>query len=494
MRKSSFVYLVSLLLIINLQNFIFAQNPYQWSATNRLTFGFKDSNPAFASLQTQSTFGLLKWEFLIFQRQIDSSSQICVLKINPQGVADSVRYLTYNNYKNRNPSIAYRIYNWVDSIKSAFAVWETNQNGKWDLYGSYFNIQTGWSVPFPIDTTSASKFSPKAMMTNASDAGIYYERNNDIIYRRFNAATGTFISEKNITSGIAQNCVKPFIASLYNAWTLAFSIAKPDSNYSLYKMTSTNEGTNWTGPDTISTIGNNFVTTIGNIYGGSVNIIYESNKNGRYGIYSSNDGPAAIYSSLNYNYYGMSYFLVPFITEQFAANASVCIRKSHDSTKLILDQHYSNFYTRDSVSIGDSSKKVTAAMNRGIAYGDAMLFVVFNKDTANQTSLYYKKRLSSTGSINYTSIQFSETFILYQNYPNPFNPTTKIKFEIPKSSDAKIIIYDALGKEISNIFKAGLAPGSYEYEFSGENLSSGVYYYRLETNDFSKTMKMILIK
>jgi len=85
-------------------------------------------------------------------------------------------------------------------------------------------------------------------------------------------------------------------------------------------------------------------------------------------------------------------------------------------------------------------------------------------------------------------------FILHQNYPNPFNPTTKIKFDITKLSDVKIIIFDAVGREVKNFAQKNMSAGSYEYEFNGENLSSGIYFFRLETKDFVKTMKMVMVK
>ncbi|MBS1495238.1 MAG: T9SS type A sorting domain-containing protein [Bacteroidetes bacterium] len=83
---------------------------------------------------------------------------------------------------------------------------------------------------------------------------------------------------------------------------------------------------------------------------------------------------------------------------------------------------------------------------------------------------------------------------LYNNYPNPFNPITKIKFDLPKNSFVKINVLDITGKVVSEILNANLSAGSYETEFNGANLSSGIYYYRLETNDFVETKKMILVK
>ena len=83
---------------------------------------------------------------------------------------------------------------------------------------------------------------------------------------------------------------------------------------------------------------------------------------------------------------------------------------------------------------------------------------------------------------------------IYQNYPNPFNPTTKIRFDIPKQTWVKLSIYDILGREVSVLVDKGMYPGSYEITFDGSKLTSGIYFYRLQTGGFVKTKKLIMIK
>ncbi len=85
-------------------------------------------------------------------------------------------------------------------------------------------------------------------------------------------------------------------------------------------------------------------------------------------------------------------------------------------------------------------------------------------------------------------------YSLYNNYPNPFNPLTKIKFDIPKSSYVKIKVYDNLGKLIEELVDNELPAGSYEVDWNASDNSSGVYYYKLETENFKDVKKMVLIK
>ena len=86
------------------------------------------------------------------------------------------------------------------------------------------------------------------------------------------------------------------------------------------------------------------------------------------------------------------------------------------------------------------------------------------------------------------------SFSLSQNYPNPFNPKTKIKMEIAKLGNVKLIVYDILGREVAKLVNERLKPGTYEVTFNGSKYASGVYFYKLKTDNFSEIKKMFLIK
>jgi len=85
-------------------------------------------------------------------------------------------------------------------------------------------------------------------------------------------------------------------------------------------------------------------------------------------------------------------------------------------------------------------------------------------------------------------------FTLYQNYPNPFNPVTNLGFGISKSGFVTLKVYDVLGNEVAVLVNENKAPGYYNIQFDGSNLSSGVYYYRLESSGFVQTKRMMLLK
>lgn len=93
---------------------------------------------------------------------------------------------------------------------------------------------------------------------------------------------------------------------------------------------------------------------------------------------------------------------------------------------------------------------------------------------------------------NYNTVP--NTYSLSQNYPNPFNPVTRINFDIPKQGLVTMKVFDILGREVKTLVNEIKAPGKYSVDFEGTELSSGVYFYRLESNSFTDIKRMILIK
>jgi hypothetical protein len=96
--------------------------------------------------------------------------------------------------------------------------------------------------------------------------------------------------------------------------------------------------------------------------------------------------------------------------------------------------------------------------------------------------------------INNISADIPKEFNLYNNYPNPFNPETIIEFDIPTSTIVTIIIYDALGREVKTLVNQVLSPGKYEINWNASGYSSGIYFYRIITEKYSATKKMLLIR
>lgn len=104
----------------------------------------------------------------------------------------------------------------------------------------------------------------------------------------------------------------------------------------------------------------------------------------------------------------------------------------------------------------------------------------------------YMTNLDPVG-INVLS-EIAEKFELNQNYPNPFNPETKIRFSLPEDGNVSLKVFDITGKLVAELLNSVKKKGTYEVSFSGNNFSSGVYFYRLSAGDFIRTKKMMLVK
>ena len=145
---------------------------------------------------------------------------------------------------------------------------------------------------------------------------------------------------------------------------------------------------------------------------------------------------------------------------------------STDQNKLILNttsHTVGQQYTITLNNVRDLAGNLISAQNNFISYADS------NNKTEDE---------------KFIPIEFS----LQQNYPNPFNPSTKISWQSPVGSHQTIKVYDILGNEVVTLVDEFKTAGSYEVEFNSENLASGVYIYRLQTAEFTKTKKMMLLR
>jgi len=97
-----------------------------------------------------------------------------------------------------------------------------------------------------------------------------------------------------------------------------------------------------------------------------------------------------------------------------------------------------------------------------------------------------------------TSVEGTEklpsSYALDQNYPNPFNPTTKISYQLPQSGYVNLKVFNTLGKEVASLVNEEKSAGNYEVDFNAQGLSSGIYFYTIQSGSFQETKKMILLK
>ena len=142
---------------------------------------------------------------------------------------------------------------------------------------------------------------------------------------------------------------------------------------------------------------------------------------------------------------------------------------------------------------GDSSFALNdqIAELRGIHYYSYGNYKILPRDTNDVIG-----HVTAIGDLEHP---LATTFQLEQNYPNPFNPVTTIRFTVPETAPVKLVVYNVLGQKVRTIFDEVATPGVYNLQWDGRDdngrpLGSGIYFYRLDSKDFSKTKKMILLK
>jgi hypothetical protein len=141
--------------------------------------------------------------------------------------------------------------------------------------------------------------------------------------------------------------------------------------------------------------------------------------------------------------------------------------------------------------VSDSAFDVTWTVpNPGIGMQTVRMYNYNNPSEYRELTFYLKRTTVSITPIS----SIVKGFELKQNYPNPFNPATNINFSIPKAQNVSLKVYDMMGREVSELVNQFMQPGEYKADFSGANLSSGLYYYTLKTDEFVSTKSMVLVK
>ncbi len=122
-----------------------------------------------------------------------------------------------------------------------------------------------------------------------------------------------------------------------------------------------------------------------------------------------------------------------------------------------------------------------------------------DSDLENGKYYYRLRQLDFDGTFSFSDVVQADVnaeldFTLYQNYPNPFNPSTTIKYQIPVTSNVVLKVYDILGKEVATLVNETKQAGSYSVNFDANSFSSGIYIYKLTSNQYLQTKRMMLVK
>ena len=158
----------------------------------------------------------------------------------------------------------------------------------------------------------------------------------------------------------------------------------------------------------------------------------------------------------------------------------------------VFKKHEEGYESEEGPRLNYARKELMAVKFKNSIY-------VFGGENSSGEAVKQIERLNLVTAVIQVNTQIPNTFELEQNYPNPFNPTTQITFKIAKLSNVSLDVYSILGQHIKNLVKGELNSGKYSYTWDGTNIygaevASGVYIYRLTTDNFSSSKKMELLR
>ncbi len=150
----------------------------------------------------------------------------------------------------------------------------------------------------------------------------------------------------------------------------------------------------------------------------------------------------------------------------------------------------------------------SATVGKGLSQdqlGAVWDYLLISKDgsygvhNAKYTFALLTRAIGTFTGVKTVSDNIPKTFALRQNYPNPFNPSTTIDFSVPKTGTVNLSVYNSLGQLVKTLTDDNYVPGTYQVTWDGTNrtgtqVASGVYFYRFTTKEYSKAMKMVLLK
>jgi hypothetical protein len=426
-------------------------------------------------------------------------------------------------------------------------IWQDDRDGNREIYYKR-SIDAGitWGTDTRLTNNSSSSMNPAFSISGSTVHVVWQDARDgrtEIYYKR------------SIDGGLTWGADTRLTNSIGNKWCISISVSGSsvhidwsddrNGNYEIYYKRSDDGGNNW-GTDTRLTNNSamSYASTLA-VSGSIVHVVWYDTRDGNPEIYykrsvdggvnwgadirltnnteTSNAPCIAVSGSVvhivwndfrDYNcqiYYkrsidgGLTWGADTRLTNTNTTSAASSISLSGSYVHVVwYDYRDGNeeIYYKRSINAGVSWEADTRLTNNSsssykpsISVSGLVVHIVWYDNRDGNFEIYYKR--NPTGNpieIENISSELPDEFILFQNYPNPFNPSTNIRYDLPKNGFVKLIVFDALGREVETLVDEKQNAGTYETTFDASKFPSGVYFYRLTTDGYSKTKKMILIK
>ena len=377
-------------------------------------------------------------------------------------------------------------------------VWYDGRDGNYEIY--YKRSTDGgasWGPDTRITNNTYLSLLPSVAVTASAVHIVWNDQpasnNDEIYYKRSTDGGASWSAETRLTNFISPSHTPTIAAegsNIHISWTDSREVF-PE----VYYKRSTDSGITWGNdiPITEADFINSEFSSI-SVSGSTVHIVWVDSKNSNTEIYyrrSTNSGVSWEAETRLTNNSAVSVF--PSLAVSGSA-AHIVWNDMRDGNHEI---YYKNS-TDGGVTWGTDIRLTNnpeISQNSFIAVSGSVLHVVWRDSRDGNFEIYYKRDpTGNPNAINIISGEVPDGFSLSQNYPNPFNPITNIEFSVPKTGIVKLTVFDILGREIALLVNENLNTGTYKADFDASNLPNGVYFYKMQTENFTDVKKMILIK
>ncbi len=462
----------------------------QWQPDVRLTNAAGDSftpnNNAWSLAANGDVLHVIWWDFrdgnweIYYKRSADGGTS---------WGADT--RLTNASNDSWNPSVSV-------SGQVVHVVWMDRRDGNYEIYYKRSTDEgVSWGADTRLTNDPAISGGPSVSVSGQVVYVVWYDSRdggNEIYYKRSTDGGVSWGADTRLTNDPANSLWPSVSVSGQVVHVVWMDTRNGSNNYEIYYKRSTDGGNNWEADTRLTNDPVHSVYPSVSVSGQVVHVVWNDLRDGNYEIYykRSTDG-------------GVNWGADTRLTNapDYSQNPSVSVSGQvvHVLWNDLRDGNSEIYYKRstDGGINWEADTRLTndPAYSSGciVSVSGVVVHVVWYDQRNGNYEIYYKRNPTGNvvGIININS-EVPNQYSLSQNYPNPFNPTTKIQFALPKSSFAKIVIYDALGRELETLVNEQLNAGTYEADWSAVKFSSGVYYYKLSAGSFVETRKMILLK
>jgi len=459
----------------------------QWQPDVRLTNNSAESTTSNNNARSVASNGNVV--HVVWEDSRDGNSEIYYKRSTDGGLSwgADIR-LTNDAGFSSSPSIAVSAeivhVTWIDDRGGSNRIYykrSTNSGTNWEADRLMTNYTSGSYYPSIAASTSVVHL----VWTE------YRDSNPEIIYNRSTDGGLSWGQDIRLTNDPATSFSPSVTVS--GELVLIFWSDGRDGNFEIYYKRSSNGGANW-ADDTRFT--NNtavsYMPTVA-ISASLVHVVWQDYINSKWELYyeRSTDG-------------GLSWGASTRLTISSGNAALPSITASASLAHVVwCDERYYNteIYYKRSIDGGANwgaderlTNDTNASLNPSVAVSASRVHVVWRDTRAGNSEIYYKQNITGNTGITRINSEIPTEYTLGQNYPNPFNARTAIRFQLPAVSEVQVKVYDVMGREVQTLVNERLQPGTYSTQWNASAYSSGVYFYRMTTDGFSETKRMLLIK